>query len=207
MPREDGLPTYQEATGLQRMLPQNISRQISSRITDSEDDQSGFCCSSLCLCLCLAFVSILLLGILMILFGHPNIFHCPKSWLPIWLVVGGSNILIFYTLCLLFSLRFCYKKETWESEAIVKVESWVVCLIYMDTVFGLVWYVVGCYWTWRSVDAMLYINRKIRLAIKSLFVAFCWGSGLWGSSPVVLLLCHNLSISVCGCCLCLGMLG
>ena len=51
----------------------------------------------------------------------------------------------------------------------------------------MLWAAVGCYWTWRSVDAMLYINRKIRLGYKESSqwhfaeAAACEGPVLWFS--------------------------
>ena len=162
MPREDGLPSYEEATGIQRILPQNISRQVSRRV--NKDDNSGSC-SPGCLYPILACAPVLILGILMIIIGQPNIFNCPHSWLPVWLVGGGIIILIFYALCLLFSLRFCINKGGAQGEPQTeegaRSMAWVIFLIYGDILAGLIWYVAGCYWTWRSVDAMLFINRKI----------------------------------------------
>jgi len=165
MPDEDGLPSYAEATGIQRMLPQNISRQVSRRV--NKDDNSGLC-SPGCLYPILACAPVLILGILMIIIGQPNIFNCPHSWLPVWLVGGGIIILIFYALCLLFSLRFCLNKkgkqeeqQQPQTEQGARSMAWVIFLIYGDILAGLIWYAAGCYWTWRSVDAMLFINRKI----------------------------------------------
>lgn len=163
MPDEDGLPTYEEATGIQRMLPQNISRQISRRM--NKDDKAGFC-STGCLFPVFACAPILLLGILMIVIGQPNIFNCPHSWLPIWLVWGGKLIVSFYALCLIYSPLILCNKAMEGAKSIARViflifEAIIVINIYGTIIVGMFWYAAGCYWTWHSVNKMLSINRKI----------------------------------------------
>ena len=113
-----------------------------------------------------ACVPVLLLGIIMILVGLPNMFHCPNSWLPTWLFVAGMNIIIFYPLSLFFSLRFCVQKNNSNSGENVRSRSWGIVFLYIDIVFGFVWFALGCYWTWKSVDAVLYINRRRILGYK-----------------------------------------
>ena len=175
------------STGLSKEQPANVSRQISQRFTDLEEEYSSFCFSTACLIVFLACVPVVMLGILMVLVGLPNIFHCTHSWLPAWLFISGVNIIIFYPLFLFCALRFCFNRKARDPAERVKTGSCGVALIYLDIIFGLVWFGVGCYWTWTSVHSVVTINKKISQGYTPVVwwgfaeAAACKGPVLWFS--------------------------
>ena len=111
MPDEDGLPSYEEVTGIQRLMPQNVSRQITRSVRNSKNGSSSSSCFSTLLFPLLIWGPFLILAIFMISIGHANRYVCPHSWLPIWLMIGGSLTLIIDTICLLIFLVVYFKKD------------------------------------------------------------------------------------------------
>ena len=159
MLEDDGLQTYEEGTGLRKILPHNISNQISRRFSQPGADTTVFC-SGVFWCVLLVFILPLpLLGILMILAGQPNLAICPHSMLPTWLMVAGSSILLFCFLSIIMCIRFCIKNNVQHDEN-SRPQSCTAWLISIDILFGMVWYGFGCYWTWTSVNVTMFINSK-----------------------------------------------
>ena len=151
MLEEAGLPTFEQATGLQKILPHNISNQISLRFSQPGADTTLFCLG-LFWCVLLIFILPLpLLGILMILAGQPSLAICRHSMLPTWLVVAGSSIMC---------IRFCIKNGIAESDGNLRPQSCTALLMSIDILFGMVWYGFGCYWTWTSVNVTMFISSK-----------------------------------------------
>ena len=134
MPGEDGLPSYEEATGLERMLPHNIGKEITRAISQSQEDSESNLskCGACCCFLITIFMLILGLGVLMIVVGFTTMSKCWDSMLPTWMAAMGIAIVAAYVLPFLFCC----------CEA---VASWVMAV---DAVFCLLWFCCGCYWTW-----------------------------------------------------------
>eukprot|EP00091_Calanus_sinicus_P025219 TRINITY_DN9499_c0_g1_i1.p1 TRINITY_DN9499_c0_g1~~TRINITY_DN9499_c0_g1_i1.p1 ORF type:complete len:110 (+),score=23.74 TRINITY_DN9499_c0_g1_i1:66-395(+) len=100
MPGEDGLPSYEEATGLERMLPHNIGRQITRAISQSQEDSGSNLskCGGCCCFLITIFLFILGLGVLLIVVGSTTMSECWDSMLPTWMVAMGIAIVGAYVL-------------------------------------------------------------------------------------------------------------
>ena len=154
MTEEDEPPSYEEATGLKKMLPQNIGRQI-TRALSQQDEEEGTtddnntaadrCLDKLCSkrsCIRMLFASLLLgLGILLTIMGSHNLTICHHSMLPTFLLVTGCCIVGAYALCiLLFCIMLSASRDT--------IASLAGCLVCLWSVFFVVWWIAGCYWTW-----------------------------------------------------------
>lgn len=142
MPDEDGLPSYEEATGLERMLPHNIGKEITRAISQSQEDSDSSLskCGACCCFLLTVFLFLLGLGILMIVVGSTTMSQCWDSMLPTWLLAMGIAIVAAYVVPLLICC----------CEAIASIASW---LLAVDAVFCLLWFCCGCYWTWLDDNA------------------------------------------------------
>ena len=141
MPLEDGLPTYEEATGLKRILPHNIAREITRAISEP-DEGSSSCCSlssKFCFLLVTGLLSVLGLGILMIVIGFTSLDVCPHSMLPTWLLGSGSGIVA------LFVLPFLLRCLPTDSEGKRCCLPTVCAAVFFCMIIG---YCAGCYWTW-----------------------------------------------------------
>merc|ERR1711872_296515 len=188
MPDEDGLPSYEDVTGIQRLMPQNVSRQITRSVRNSKNGSSSSSCFSTLLFPLLIWGPFLILAIFMISIGHANRYVCPHSWLPIWLMIGGSLTLIIDTICLLIFLVVYFKKE--EDEENPKTHKGMNILLTLAAfllLVNLIWYAMGCYWTWKHVDNIRTITRRIWLGYsearwwRHARVAACDGPVLWFS--------------------------
>ena len=104
MPGEDGLPSYEEATGLERMLPHNIGKEITRAISQSQEDSESNLskCGACCCFLITIFMLILGLGVLMIVVGFTTMSKCMDSMLPTWMAAMGIAIVAAYVLPFLF---------------------------------------------------------------------------------------------------------
>ena len=106
MPQEDGLPTYEEATGWFDKLPSEISsnqitRQISRQTGIQAEDEAEDACWNLILCLVL--ITVLPLSIMLIWVGASTLDTCPDSLLPTWMMACGVFMFSPY-------LSFCFPK-------------------------------------------------------------------------------------------------
>ena len=153
MPDEDGLPSYEEATGLDRILPPTIAREIRQRVTSQSEEgstttttYSTMCCFTLWSCL----VCVLGYGILLVVVGLSNLAECPHSKLPQWLLGSGASVVGVYLLVLFLSLKsLCFPRHRFDTGQ-PQFLAWFVA---MDVLFACVWYCLGCYWTWSSVSS------------------------------------------------------
>ena len=157
MTEEDEPPSYEEATGLKKILPQNIGRQI-TRALSQQDEEEGimddtadrcldkWCSKRFCIGMLLA-TALLGLGILLTIIGsHAN---CPYSMLPTFILVSGCSIIGAYALCiLLFCIMLCGP-----SDSIAPLAGCMVCL---GSVLLVGWWIAGCYWTWYWKGAGCY---------------------------------------------------
>eukprot|EP00090_Calanus_glacialis_P041995 TRINITY_DN74635_c0_g1_i1.p1 TRINITY_DN74635_c0_g1~~TRINITY_DN74635_c0_g1_i1.p1 ORF type:complete len:203 (+),score=26.65 TRINITY_DN74635_c0_g1_i1:33-611(+) len=106
MPHEDGLPSYEEATGWFDKLPAEISsnqitRQISRQTgINAEDDTEDTCWN---LILCMVLITVLPISIVMISVGASTLDSCPDSLLPTWMMACGVFMFSPY-------LSFCFPK-------------------------------------------------------------------------------------------------
>ena len=106
MPRADGLPSYEEATGWFDKIPAEISsnqitRQISRQTgLNAEDDTEDACWN---LILCMVLITVLPLSIMMISVGASTLDSCPDSLLPTWMMACGVFMFSPY-------LSFCFPK-------------------------------------------------------------------------------------------------
>eukprot|EP00091_Calanus_sinicus_P024235 TRINITY_DN8581_c0_g1_i1.p1 TRINITY_DN8581_c0_g1~~TRINITY_DN8581_c0_g1_i1.p1 ORF type:complete len:193 (-),score=31.69 TRINITY_DN8581_c0_g1_i1:50-628(-) len=106
MPQEDGLPSYEEATGWFDKLPAEISsnqitRQISRQTgINAEDDVEDTCWN---LILCMVLITVLPISIVMISVGASTLDSCPDSLLPTWMMACGVFMFSPY-------LSFCFPK-------------------------------------------------------------------------------------------------
>jgi len=188
MSGEDRLPSYEEATGIQRVMPQNVNRQITRSVRDYKNASSSSLCSGTILFPLLTWGPFLLLAILMIAIGRANTYACPHSWLPIWLITGGSLTLILDAICLLIFLVIYFKKENdEENDKTHKGINFLLTFGGFLLLVDLIWYAIGCYWTWKHVDNMRIISRKIWRGYsearwwRHAQVAACDGPVLWFS--------------------------
>ena len=106
MPEDDGLPTYEEATGWFDKIPTEISsnqitRQISRQTGINADDDAEDTCWNLILCMVL--ITVLPLSIVMISIGASTLDTCPDSLLPTWMMACGVFMFSPY-------LSFCFPK-------------------------------------------------------------------------------------------------
>ena len=106
MPHDDGLPSYEEATGWFDKLPAEISsnqitRQISRQTgINAEDDAEDTCWN---LILCMVLITVLPISIVMISVGASTLDSCPDSLLPTWMMACGVFMFSPY-------LSFCFPK-------------------------------------------------------------------------------------------------
>jgi membrane protein CcdC involved in cytochrome C biogenesis len=106
MPHDDGLPSYEEATGWFDKLPAEISsnqitRQISRQTgINAEDDEEDTCWN---LILCIVLITVLPISIVMISVGASTLDSCPDSLLPTWMMACGVFMFSPY-------LSFCFPK-------------------------------------------------------------------------------------------------
>ena len=107
MPKEDGLPSYEEATGWFDKIPGEISsnqitRQISRQtgINNAEDDAEDTCWN---LILCVVLMTVLPISIVMISVGASTLDTCQDSLLPTWMMACGVFMFSPY-------LSFCFPK-------------------------------------------------------------------------------------------------
>ena len=106
MPHDDGLPSYEEATGWFDKLPAEISsnqitRQISRQTgINAEDDAEDTCWN---LILCMVLITVLPISIVMISVGASTLDSCPESLLPTWMMACGVFMFSPY-------LSFCFPK-------------------------------------------------------------------------------------------------
>jgi len=203
MPDDDErLPTYEEATGLQKILPHNISREAARRLTQNQSrEQESILCPSLQWIVPILYnFPQIILGVVMIVIGDANKTVCPKSWLPGWLVGCGCSIIIFYILLMIYSVKYFWKDDT-ESEPIY--QSWTAWLMFIDIIFGLIWYGHGAYRTWSSVSDILWARRERILGdIDELWYQesqerACDGYVLWFSLFVTILPFFYIVLTVC----------
>ena len=182
MPLEDGLPTYEEATGLERILPHNIARDITRAISQSEEGSSTANKGLFWCLLVLGLILVLALGILMIAVGATNLVQCPQSMLPKWLLGSGSSVVAPYIIVLLFCLKGLVVQRHRFDDGKPQLMAWLVA---MDVFFAIIWYCAGCYWTWTSVKeqgevqssvTVLSEDRMVKQASNS---AACLGHVFW----------------------------
>ena len=161
MPGDDGLPSYDEVMGFERVLPQNISREIIRQISDTnngERSSSNKC--GLALAGLIFFVVYPILGFFMIIVGYGNLYVCYDTMLPKWLFVGGSSIEIFYILFILFCIGFCTRDESDRFATSSGLQTFSTSLMTLDVLFGVVWYGLGCYWSWSAKLSAFEVSRK-----------------------------------------------
>ena len=169
---------------LKKTAPSEVSRQISQKISTMEENESSFCFSTVCIWLTLACIPILILGIIKVIIGFANIFHCPHSWIPIWLFISGVNIIIIYPIGLFTMIRFCFRRQSGNSE---ERQTRAVLLVYLQCLFSFIWYILGCYWTWSSLSKIRQVTEEPTSTITQLvgkqFVraSACEGFPLWFS--------------------------
>ena len=160
MPGEDGLPTYEEVMGLERVLPQKIVQKI-NETRSSETSVAGKCCF-VCTGLFL-FLIFPLIGICMIIVGSINLQDCVESMLPTWLLVGGISIILFYSLFMLPCIgcvMFCFG----QCSASCGIQTLSTSLMALDFLFGVIWFGLGCYWSWTSkIEAFSVSDKKDEL--------------------------------------------
>lgn len=173
MPDADGLPTYEEVTGVQRILPFHLSRQITERIVERDEDvrsptttqqnviPTPFCNTRLAWYLTFVCVPIIVLGVLMLIVGAPFIEGCGESWLPIYLAVGGSICLLFSILCLIFGLRLCMRKQARLVEAQMKQLSCLMMMIYLVIGLAIICFIAGCIVTWPAISEVNTIKNAL----------------------------------------------
>ena len=165
MPEEDGLPTYEEATGWLDKIPTEISnnqitRQISRQTgivqgsgAEEEDLEDTTCWN---LILCLVLITVLPLSIMMIGVGATSLDSCPDSLLPTWMMACGVFMFSPY-------LSFCFPKCT---------ESLTGCfyLVLLSIIF--IYCCIGVYQTVISYIKQDCDPTTIWLSVGSLVVLF-----------------------------------
>ena len=130
MPWEDGLPTYAEVTGLERILPHNIAREITRTISEPEEG-TGSSRTAMFWCL---LVTGLAFGVLMTVVGGTTLTECPHSMLPTWLLGSGCSILAPFLYVFLFRVRsFLFQVETDGKPCCM---PWLVTLLGIDANIG-----------------------------------------------------------------------
>merc|ERR1711915_165420 len=137
MPEDDDLPTYEEATRMERVFPRNITQQFSRSV---EDQKNG---SRTCVLVCLFIAGYFILAVVMIIIGQHNSSYCPHSFLTDWLIAGGSIMLILGALLLIFCKLDDEREEQY---------TFISYLIGFAALAGFVCYILGCVWTWSSLS-------------------------------------------------------
>ena len=158
MTEEDEPPSYEEATGLKKMLPQNIGRQL-TRVMSQQDEEAGttndnntaadqspdkLCSKTCCIRMFLA-TALLGIGILLTIIGsHVD---CSHSILPMFILVSGCSILGAYAFCILAICFMFFGPSRVHGVHPSCIPGFLVCL---DSVFFVFWWIAGCCWTWIS---------------------------------------------------------
>jgi len=165
MPGEDGLPSYEEVMGFERVFPQNISKQLNRQISETNQNVATGSSSNKCwigVAGLIFFIVVPIVGVFMIIVGSGNLYACEGTMLPKWLLVGGSSVVFFYVMFALFCIGFCTRDATDRFATNSGLQTFSTSLMTLDLLFGVVWYGLGCYWSWSAKFATFSDSKKER---------------------------------------------
>merc|ERR1740137_90972 len=146
MSADDELPTSEEVTGVKKMLPHNVARQITQTFSRTEEESFSWrSCMTRCL-IVISNLAVFGLGILMIVVGFTNLSVCPHSMLPTWLLGSGCITVALFLLPLL--IWYCPKNELERNVSWSRTECFLVIVVGGSLLLVLIGYCAGCYWTW-----------------------------------------------------------
>ena len=133
----------------------------------------------------------------MIEFGLNNYSVCFLCWIPLWNIVGGFGVVLFYGLVLLAIVyHMCLKNEDSEDSVFDLVVTFITgWFMFLNFVVSLVWYVMGAYWVWSALNYYLHghwfsdmVREELHLGKKP---RQCPGSVLWFSMAPGM---HNIAL-------------
>ena len=125
------------------LLPSNLSSQISRQLSRGRSQTAVK--RPLEIFIYAVLILFPILGVVMVYFGNLYLDDCPQSQLPSWLLIEG---IAYPSLFLLGMLSFCV--YLCDGGICTKL---FLFLGLLDFLFSVVWYAIGCYWTWSSVDS------------------------------------------------------
>ena len=127
-----------------------ISRIISRQPTENDEFNSS--CISIALILLIVFLA----GIIMVTVGSVMFNRCPQSWLPTWLLVEGTGLL------LLFFVVFC-------SDAQAIFLSIAARVIFILFVCINAWCCIGIFWGTDDKECGHWFGLIVKVVVASLF--------------------------------------
>ena len=137
-----------------------------------EEDSEADCCTWL---LRIFIWSVFLgLGIFLIIFGCDELATCEHNMLPMYILVTGCTIVAGCALCLLAAVILLL----WSLDTKYLGRNGGYCLILLYSVFYIIWWLAGCYWTWYlgyagCVQRVHIVALFITIAPIVCAVAFC----------------------------------